>query len=376
MMNSKIWRSATIGTFCLMLFACSESGGQSAEIDLSLINLPEGFEISIYADSVPNARSMTMTAGGTLFVGNRQGDKVYALRDEDGDMIAETQYVIDSDLTMPNGVAFKDGSLYVAEVSRILRYDNIENNLDTPPEPVVVFDGYPSDRHHGWKYIAFGPDGKLYVPVGAPCNVCDRDEPYASITRMNPDGSDMEVYAMGVRNSVGFTWHPETGEMWFTDNGRDNLGDDIPPCELNHAPEKGMHFGFPHIHGGDIPDPEFGDGHSASNYTVPAQNLGPHVAPLGLEFYHGENFPDMYRNQILIAEHGSWNRAEKIGYRISMVTLDETGNSTGYSTFIDGWLQGQEAWGRPVDLEHLSDGSILISDDRADVIYRVVYSGD
>ena len=358
----------------LAIVGCGRSDGQTARENLDLLNLPDGFEISIFAE-VPNARSMTYSPTGTLFVGNRQGDKVYALRDEDGDNVAEAQYVIDEDLRMPNGVAFRDGSLFVAEVSRILRYDNIEESLNNPPDPVVVYDSFPTDRHHGWKYIAFGPDGKLYVPVGAPCNVCDQDEPYASITRMNPDGSDFEIYAFGVRNSVGFTWHPETDELWFTDNGRDNMGDDIPPCELNHAPRPGMHFGFPYIHGGDIPDPEFGEGHAASDYMVPAQNLGPHVAPLGVEFYHGSSFPAAYNNQILIAEHGSWNRSEKIVYRIYMVSLNEAGETTGYSTFIDGWLQGQESWGRPVDLEHLPDGSLLISDDAAGVIYRVAYTG-
>ncbi|NBW95010.1 MAG: sorbosone dehydrogenase family protein, partial [Bacteroidetes bacterium] len=251
---------------------------------LDLINLPEGYEISVFADSVDNARSMDLSPSGTLFVGTRGAGKVHALRDLDGDGVAEERYVLAEDLQMPNGVAFRDGALFVAEVSRILRYDDIESRLDNPPEPVVVTEELPTDRHHGWKYIAFGPDDKLYVPVGAPCNVCDRGDPYAAILRMNPDGTDQEVFASGVRNTVGFTWHPETAEMWFTDNGRDNMGDDIPPCELNHAPEAGMDFGFPHIHGADIPDPEFGEGFVPADFTPPVQELGPHVAPLGMEF--------------------------------------------------------------------------------------------
>jgi glucose/arabinose dehydrogenase len=355
--------------------ACSLDEDPSSDIDLSLIRLPDGFEISLFATDVPNARSMVRSPGGTLFVGNRQGDKVFALRDTDGDNVADQKFVIAEGLLMPNGVAFLDGALFVAEVSRILRFDDIENNLESPPDPVVVYDDFPTDRHHGWKYIAFGPDGKLYVPVGAPCNSCDRDAPYASIYRMNPDGSGFEEYALGVRNTVGFDWHPETDELWFTDNGRDNMGDDIPPCELNHAPVAGMDFGFPHIHAGSIPDPEFGEGYSAADFTPPAMALGPHVAPLGMEFYTGMSFPASYEHQILIAEHGSWNRTEKIGYRITLVTLDENQNAMEYSTFAEGWLQGQEAWGRPVDLELLPDGSLLISDDLAGVIYRIAYTG-
>lgn len=336
---------------------------------LEQIGLPDGYSISVFADSVENARSMVLSPSGVLFVGTRRAGKVHALIDADGDGRADAHYVIAEGLQMPNGVAFRNGSLFVAEVSRVLRYDDIENRLDNPPEPVVVVDDFPSDRHHGWKYIAFGPDGKLYVPVGAPCNVCDRGEPYAAIHRMNPDGSDREVFATGVRNTVGFTWHPETDEMWFTDNGRDNLGDDMPPCELNHAPEAGMHFGFPHIHGSDILDPEFGEGASPVDYTAPVQELGPHVAPLGMEFMreNGQVQPD----RILIAEHGSWNRSEKIGYRVTMVSLDDEGRATSYDPFAEGWLQGEEAWGRPVDLEYLPDGSLLVSDDAGNRIYRI-----
>ncbi len=340
---------------------------------LDLINLPEGFSISVYADDVPNARAMRLSPGGVLFVGSRREGNVYAVVDEDGDYRADRVHTIASGLNMPTGLAWRDGDLYVGAVNQILRYDDIENNLESPPEPVVVVDDLPTDEHHGWKFLAFGPDGKLYVPVGAPCNICDEGDPYAAILRMNADGSEREVFARGVRNTVGFDWHPETGHLWFTDNGRDMMGDNIPPCELNHAPEPGLHFGYPYIHGDDIADPEFGEGHSPGEYTPPAQELGPHVAPLGMEFYEGTMFPDEYQHQIFIAEHGSWNRSEKIGYRVMLVRLDEDHNAVSYEPFADGWLQGEDNWGRPVDVEVMPDGSMLVSDDQGGTIYRITY---
>ncbi|WNB17269.1 PQQ-dependent sugar dehydrogenase [Marivirga arenosa] len=350
----------------------------STEMDslLSTLNLPEGFEISVYAE-VPNARSMALSESGTLYVGNRQEDKVYAVKDTDGDGTADKKYILAEGLNMPNGVALKDGDLYVAEVSRILKFADIENSLESPSYE-VIYDEYPTDKHHGWKYIAFGPDGKLYVPVGAPCNICNNpDKPvYASITRMDPDGTNMEVYAHGVRNTVGFTWHPETQDLYFTDNGRDMLGDDIPPCELNVVTEKGQHFGYPFCHGGTIKDPEFGDMRSCDEFKKPYRNLGPHVAPLGLKFYTANQFPEKYHNQIFIAEHGSWNRSKKIGYRIQMVSNTDEGEPT-YETFINGWLdhEKQEAWGRPVDVLLNDAGDMLISDDLKGVIYKVSYKG-
>ena len=357
------------------------------EIDsfLEKIVLPEGFEIKIYADDVENARSMAISPSGTIFVGNRNKDNVFALKDTDGDNVIDKKYLITNKLkNMPNGVAFHDGDLYVAEVNKIWKFENIEENLsyadkfdEYPEEPILISDDFPSDRHHGWKYISFGPDGKLYVPVGAPCNICEsRDEIYASITRMNPDGSNKEIYVKGVRNTVGFTWHPETKQLWFTDNGRDMLGDNIPPCELNKVTGKDQHFGYPYCHGDDIGDPEFGGEYSCSDFVMPVQNLGPHVAPLGLKFYTGKMFPDEYKGDIFIAEHGSWNRSKKIGYRISRVKI-ENNKSVGYETFIYGWLDDdeQEAWGRPVDILILEDGSMLISDDKANAIYRVTYTG-
>ncbi len=368
----------------LLLFgACTYNPPKDNTVDksdlpLERINLPEGFKIEVFADSLTNARSMALSPNGTLFVGTRDEGSVYALQDTDGDYRADKTYVLATGLKMPNGVAFRNGDLYVAEVSRILKYENIESQLDNPPQPVVIYDQYPTETHHGWKFIAFGPDGKLYVPVGAPCNICESDSIHASITRMNPDGSGMEIVQHGIRNTVGFTWHPDNQDLWFTDNGRDMLGDDIPACELNHAPQEGMHFGYPYCHQGDLADPKHGDKRDCSEFTPPAQKLGPHVAPLGVEFYTGSQFPATYKNQILIAEHGSWNRSKKIGYRITMVTLDENQQATSYKPFADGWLDEteDEAWGRPVDLEFLPDGSMLVSDDFADAIYRISYVGE
>jgi glucose/arabinose dehydrogenase len=238
---------------------------------------------------------------------------------------------------------------------------------------MVVNDQFPSDRHHGWKYIAFDPDGMLYVPVGAPCNVCEKaDERYATIMKMRPDGSHLEVFARGIRNSVGFDWHPESGELWFTNNGRDWMGDDLPPDTLHHAPEKGLHFGFPYCHGGDIPDPKYGKKRNCNEFTPPAMNLDPHVAALGMKFYTGGMFPKEYRNQIFIAEHGSWNRTVPIGYRITLVRL-KGNRAVSYEVFAEGWLQGEKAWGRPVDILVMPDGALLVSDDRAGAIYRISY---
>lgn len=338
------------------------------------IALPKGFHIDIFAKGVLNARSMCRGDKGTIFVGTRGRDKVYAIVDRDEDYVADSVYMIASGLRMPNGVAFRQGALYVAEVNRVLRYDGIEDRLENPPKPVVVNDGLPSDRHHGWKYIAFGPDDKLYVPVGAPCNICDHpeDERYASIMRMNPDGSGLEVYAHGVRNTVGFDWHPKDGALWFGENGRDWLGDDLPADELNRAERAGQHFGYPYCHQGDTPDPQFGEGKDCKDYVAPVQNLGPHVAALGVHFYRGDMFPKAYHDKVLICEHGSWNRKDPIGYRVTMVTLD--GNkAVKYEPFAEGWLKGKKAWGRPVDMLEMPDGSLLVSDDHAGLIYRITY---
>jgi glucose/arabinose dehydrogenase len=349
---------------------------EQSKLPLNKIKLPPGFSISVFAE-VDNARSLAISPSGTVFVGNRNNDKVYAVKDTDGDFKADKKWVLASGLKMPNGVAFRDGDLYIAEISRITKLPNIEANLDNPPKPVVVNDKFPSEEHHGWKYIAFGPDGKLYVPVGAPCNICEKkEEIYASITRMNADGSGREVFAKGVRNSVGFTWHPQTKALWFTDNGRDMLGNDTPSCELNTTAKAGQHFGYPYCHEGSVKDPEFGSKRACSEFVAPADKLGPHVAPLGLKFYTGKMFPSSYTNNIFVAEHGSWNREKKIGYNVTLVKLTDN-KVTGHEVFASGWLDDatQEVWGRPVDVLVLDDGSMLVSDDYANVIYRISYKG-
>jgi glucose/arabinose dehydrogenase len=348
----------------------------SAELPLNSLKLPKGFSISVFAE-VEDARSLAISPSGTLFVGNRSEDKVYAVKDTDGDGKADKKWVIASGLNMPNGVAFRNGDLYVAEVNRIHKFSGIESKLAAPGASTIVYDKFPTEKHHGWKYIAFGPDGKLYVPVGAPCNICESKDPiFASITRMNADGTGLEVFANGVRNTVGFTWHPETKNIWFTDNGRDNMGDDTPSCELNTATKAGLHFGYPYCHSGNIKDPEFGDKRPCSDFTKPEQNLGPHVAPLGLKFYSGAMFPASYKNQLVVAEHGSWNRSKKSGHNVVLVKM-ENGKALRNETFISGWLDdaSQKVWGRPVDVLVLADGSMLISDDQAGVIYRVTYKG-
>ncbi|MEQ8237980.1 MAG: PQQ-dependent sugar dehydrogenase [Cyclobacteriaceae bacterium] len=344
-------------------------------LELNRLQLPEGFTIDVFA-RVDNARSMAISDNGTLFVGTRKDDKVYAIKDLDGDFKADERYIIAEGLRMPNGVAFKDGNLFVAEVSKLWKFIEIEANLDAPLKQ-MIYEDYPSDGHHGWKYIAFGPDNKLYVPVGAPCNICEsKNEMYASITRMNADGSEREIYVSGVRNTVGFTWHPDNKHLYFTDNGRDMLGNDIPPCEFNRATEKGQHFGYPYCHGGTISDPEYGHKRDCDEFVKPVQNLGPHVAPLGVKFCTSKSFPEKYNRVAFIAEHGSWNRDNKIGYRITTVKENE-GVGESYDVFISGWLneETQESWGRPVDVLFLKDGSMFISDDQSGTIYRVQYTG-
>lgn len=342
---------------------------------LSKLKAPSGFTVSVYTDRTPAARSLALSPSGILYVGTRQGGKVYAVG-KDGAV-----RTVASGLTSPNGVAFREGSLFVAEINRILRYDKVESNLKTRAKPdAVILDDLPEDEHHGWKFIAFGPDGWLYAPVGAPCNVCDSQNPvYASIQRLKADGSGRETFARGVRNTVGFDWHPTTKEMWFTDNGRDMLGDDVPADELNRAPKAGLHFGFPFCHAGDVADPEFvsdrsGKKRSCAEFVPPSLKLGAHVAALGMRFYSGSSFPETYRGRVFIAEHGSWNRSTPTGYRLMTAKIASDGKASDYSVFIEGWLQGGSRWGRPVDLVVASDGSLLVSDDHAGAIYRIAYS--
>ncbi len=348
-------------------------GAAAAALPIERIKLPPGFEITVFADHVPHARSMALGEKGTLFVGTRVSNgSVYAIR-HDGKKATEV-LTLASGLDVPNGVAIRDGALYVAEISRVLRYDAVESNLAKAPKPVVVYDKLPGERSHGWKFVRFGPDGWLYMNIGAPCNICDRGDPYASIARLKPDGSALEVYARGVRNSVGFDWDPRTQELWFTDNGRDMMGDDMPADELDHAPRAGMYFGYPYCHQGDAPDPEFGAKHRCSEFTAPARKLGAHVASLGMRFYTGTMFPEEYRGGIFIAEHGSWNRSRKSGYRVVFVKVDG-GRAVSERPFAEGFLDvaSDKAWGRPVDVQVMPDGALLVSDDENGAIYRIAY---
>lgn len=340
--------------------------------NLDNIKLPAGFKIDVYAE-VPNARSMCVSPNGTLFVGTKE-NKVYAVTDENHDGKADKVYTIASGLNAPNGVAFKDGSLYIGTISIIYKMDSIESKLNNPPAPVVVYDKYPTLKHHGNKFIAFGPDGKLYAPIGAPCNICDSPKPFASITRINPDGTGFEIFATGVRDCVGFAWDPVTKELWFTDNGRDELGDDIPSDELNNAKHAGMNFGYPFCHEGDILDPIYGKGKNCLDYTPPVKKLGAHVASLGMRFYTGNMFPADYKNAVFIAEHGSWNRSIPVGYRVVVAKRDNNGILGDPVPFAEGWLQKVTSVnGRPVDVQLLADGSLLVSDDYKGVVYRITY---
>jgi len=347
------------------------AAGKAASLDR--ITVPPGFRVATFTSAVPGARSLTLGANGTVFVGTQAGS-VYAVVDREHDGTADQVFTIAKGLDMPNGVAFRQGALYVAEVSRVQRYDAIEDHLAAPPAPVTVIDGLPREHHHGWKFIAFGPDDLLYVPVGAPCNVCESSDPrFASILRFRPDGTPVDTMARGVRNTVGFDWEPGSGTFWFTDNGRDLLGDDVPPDELNRATVAGRHYGFPACHGGTIVDPVFAKGRDCRMFEPPAIALGPHVAAIGMRFYRGTMFPEEYRGQVFIAEHGSWNRSQKIGYRVSLVRVKD-GQAVSYAPFAQGWLQGGEAWGRPADVQELPDGSLLVSDEKAGAIYRITYA--
>ncbi|MDR3044479.1 MAG: PQQ-dependent sugar dehydrogenase [Desulfovibrio sp.] len=361
------------------------------DLPLGELRLPPGFTVELYA-RVPNARQMALGTR-TLFVGSLRAGLVHALPLDDALRPMRVLRLAEG-LTLPAGVTFHEVALYVSAVSRLLRYDRVEEwahartgaapasgvaapasgPTSPPPSPTVVRDDLPSETHHGAKVLGFGPDGLLYVPVGAPCNICRTGPRHGVILRMRADGTGEEVFARGVRNTVGFDWHPETRELWFTDNGRDWLGDNLPPDELNHAAGAGLDFGFPYCHGGTIADPEYGTLGTCAAATPPARNLGPHVASLGMIFYTGRQFPAEYRGQVFIAEHGSWNRSARIGYRVTLVRL-EGGKAVSYEPFAEGWLRDGGPWGRPAALLMLPDGSLLVADDYAGAIYRIRYAG-
>jgi len=384
--TARFWTTLAI----LMTLSCAPGDGGAAEappqgggsrLPIQEIKLPSGFAIDVYSDQVPNARQMVLSPRGILYVGSREEGKVYAVVDGDRDGRADKVHVIARGLKMPSGVAFRDGALYVADIDRLLRFDGIDSRIADPPQSMVLSEAFPSDRHHGWKFIAFGPDGLLYVPVGAPCNICEPEKPiYATITRLRIglDGKAgaPEIFARGIRNTVGFDWHPRTHELWLTENGRDWLGNDSPPDELNRAPQAGLDFGYPYCHGGDIPDPEFGKKKGCDLFVPPAIKLAPHVAAIGMRFYTGTMFPAAYRNQAFIAEHGSWNRDQPIGYRVTLVKVDGS-RAVSYETFASGWLrENGKAWGRPADVLVMPDGALLVSDDEAGAIYRITWRGE
>ncbi|MEO7065058.1 MAG: PQQ-dependent sugar dehydrogenase [Dokdonella sp.] len=342
-------------------------------LDLGTLSLPPGFHIATYSGEVPNARELALGTQGTVFAGSREAGKIYALTDTNHDGHADMVRVIASGLQLPSGIAFHAGDLYVGAVSRIYVLRDIEHHLDAPPKPELVTDKLPDKTHHGWKFLAFGPDGRLYVPIGAPCNICDPGKDFAKLISMKADGSDWRDVAHGIRNSVGFDWQPRTQQLWFTDNGRDMLGDDLPSDELNRITRAGENFGFPYCHQGDTLDPEFGKGKSCKDYVPPVLNLGAHVASLGMRFYTGEMFPAAYRGAAIIAEHGSWNRSKKSGYRVMTVRLDGD-HVLGYEPLIDGFQHDEQAHGRPADVLVMPDGALLVSDDLAGAVYRVTYT--
>lgn len=347
---------------------------EAIRANLAKLKLPPGFKVDIYAN-VPRARSMALALPmGVLFVGTRQ-ETVYAVVDRNKDRMADEVIPVMKGLKVPNGLAFHAGFLYIAEQTQIGMYAAPEFDINTQFRVATIHKGLPDEFLHGWRYLAVGPDNKLYVAVGSPCNICDVEDPAGTIMRMNLDGSGAEVFASGVRNSVGMDFHPKTGELFFTDNGGDGLGDDVPNDELNHAPKQGMFFGFPFYAGGDTKSPGYEAKKPPATPTMPAVKFGAHGASLGIHFYRGKMFPAEYKGDAFVAQHGSWNRSEPFGYRILRVRFDNKGKPLKKEVFAEGWLEDGEAWGRPVDIKELPDGSLLVSDDYAGVIYRISYGG-
>jgi glucose/arabinose dehydrogenase len=342
------------------------------DIPTAKLKAPPGFKVELWASGLPNARSMTVGSKGTLFIGTRFPGNVYAVVDKNG---KRETHILAKGLHRPNGVAFKDGALYVAELSRILRYDNIESQLDNPPAPVVVFDALPKDEAHGWKFMTFGPDGKLYFQIGTPANIVAPPVTHAQIVQLDLATKTIRTVAAGVRNSVGMDFHPVTKELWFTNNGRDWVNDELPNDTLNHISRKGMNFGYPFCHQGNLLDPDFGKGRTCDEFDAPDMLLGPHIAALGMRFYTGSMFPAEYRNSIFIAEHGSWNRTKKSGYQVTRVTLDRNGKPVSKEPFLTGFINGEDFWGRPADVQVMPDGALMVSDDTAGALFRVTYSG-
>jgi glucose/arabinose dehydrogenase len=341
------------------------------KLPVAKMKLPPGFKAEVWASNVLDARGLRQGDHGTVFVSSLfVAGKIYAVVDKGGKREAK---VIADKLTLPSGIEFYKGALYVATPKEIMRFDNIEANLDNPPKPTVIYDKLPGDIAYGWKFIRVGPDGKLYVPVGAPCNICEPSDQYAKIMRMDLDGKNVETVALGVRNTVGFDWDPKTKDLWFTDNQRDWLSEELPNDELNHVTKVGQHFGYPYCHQGDIPDTEFGWGKDCTQFVKPAALLGPHSAPLGMKFYTGSMFPGRYQGAILIARHGPWNRTKKYAADVVAAWPDDKGEVAKVEPFLTGLVENNEYIGRPVDILILKDGSLLVSDDYNGAIYRISY---
>ena len=338
------------------------------KLPVDKLKAPKGFKVEVYASGMPNARSLALGDKGTVFVGSRLQDKVYAIVDKGGKREVK---IIASGLYRPNGVAFKNGTLYIMELSQLSKIDNIEDNLDNPPKPTVILDGLPKDEAHGWKYIAIGPDNKLYFEIGQPCNNCLPPEGYATMRRVNLDGSGMETIAQGIRNTVGFDWHPTSKELYFTDNSRDWMSEDLPNDELNRMTKVGQHFGSPFCYQGNLPDQEFGWGRKCEEFTPQIALLGPHTAALGMKFYTGNSFPAKYRNQILVARHGSWNKTNKLGGDVVLVNIKKDGSAGPIEPFLTGFLENNAYVGRPVDVLVMKDGSVLVSDYWNGAVWRV-----
>ena len=357
-------------------FAPHLTGRPASDLPTSKLRVPAGFKIEVWTDGVPEARSLALGDKGTVFVSNRNLSNVYAITDRGGKREIKTIF---KGMKSPNGIVFNNGTLFIAERHRITRYDGIEDRLDNPPEAKVVIDNLDPNNQpgHFWKYLAMGPDGKLYFNIGSPQNITMPTYNEASIVRVDPKTGMLEMYAQGVRNSVGMDFHPKTKQLWFTEHGRDWLGTDLPHDELNVVKVKGEHFGFPFCHQGDFQDPIYGQSRSCKEFTPPAAKLGAHIAPLGAKFYTGNMFPKEYKNSLLIAQHGSWNRDPKQGYNVIRVNIDAKGRPT-LHPFVEGFLENDKGdppmWGRPVDVLQMKDGSILFSDDYNGIIYRVSYA--
>jgi glucose/arabinose dehydrogenase len=345
----------------------------AADIPVGRIKVPPGFKVEVWASGMPGARMMARGARGTVWVGTRGLGRVYEIKDEGGQR--QSRVLIDK-LTQPNGLAFKDGALYVMAIDKFLRFDGIEGNPNAQPVDITAAFKLPPKQHHNWKFLNIGPDGKLYVPFGAPCNICDPEPEYAQIRRYNFDGSGMEVVARGVRNSVGFDFHPRTKELWFTDNGRDWMDENGPEEELNRVSKVGEFFGFPYCHANGIADRDVKRADPCKGVTMPVTLLGAHAAALGMRFYTGNMFPAEYRDSVLIARHGSWNRQKKSGFDVVRVTAGADGRNARVQPFMWGFLDegGNNFWGRPTDVMLMPDGSVLVSDEQNGAIYRVSYA--